>query len=456
MRWIFASVVAVLSAPAQAHLGEVFFLGPEDDWCAAIQSALAGDLFLMSPGEYDGPCDIEGQPEMYAGQITMIESLDPQNPAVFNHDGVSDYIFRFTGDGVSLRYVDLMGTPSGAAAVELMGNKHQIRGSVVGQHSGTAFRVSGDVDDLVLLENTVVDNLGTAFELGCDGCAVTNVEVMASLILNADVGLWVSGQTNLLVRDNFIDAMTTAVSATFADAPVSLVESNYLLSPAGTGLELSGGTYELRNNIVSAGTAATVIGPATDALWVGNTLFGTQAMGLTDFGAGRSSNNAVHPAANWPAGVDGGGNTDCEDPASCWTDAGGQDFWPNEGSVLISSGVESVSVELSSDWCGVPRSSIPTSGALEAIGPVGFGPIEMIGRFEMDCTIPDVPDETGSTEPTEPYEPPATTQPPTTPTTSLAKEPSGCSQGGGGASPHGPTGGGLALLFLLSLRRWQS
>jgi len=314
-------------------------------------------------------------------------------------------------------------------------------------------RVTGDVDDLVLLENTVADNLGTVFDLGCDGCAVTNVEVLANLLLNADVGLRVPGQTDLLVRDNFIDALTTGVSATFSDASVSLVENNYLLSPAGTGLELSGGTYELRNNIVMAGTAAAVIGPASDAVWVGNTLVGTSALVLTDFGAGRSSNNAVHPTPSWPAGVDMGGNADCEDPSSCWTDAAGLDFWPNEGSVLIVSGVESVPGDLSSDWCGVPRSSVPTSGALEAIGPVGFGPIGMVGRFDMDCTIPDVTEEAG---PTEPYEPPESTLPPATPKTPIPNETKGCSQGGGGAPPATPFGGGLALVFLLSLRGRQS
>ena len=44
------------------------------------------DLFLFEAGDYYGPCDIDGPIPDMAGESLTLESLDPQNPAVFHND----------------------------------------------------------------------------------------------------------------------------------------------------------------------------------------------------------------------------------------------------------------------------------------------------------------------------------------------------------------------------------
>ena len=109
-------ILAWLTSTAMAHIPVVFVTTPEEDWCAVINAVQGGDVVMFTPGDYYGPCDIVASAPIKGGEITIIESVDPQDPAIF-HNGGGDYILSVTGPSVTLMLMDFTEVPASTRAI---------------------------------------------------------------------------------------------------------------------------------------------------------------------------------------------------------------------------------------------------------------------------------------------------------------------------------------------------
>src|SRR5688572_16135139 len=98
------SFLALLAAPASAHVPVIYVTTPKEDWCGVIAAALGGDIIQLAPGTYTGPCAIEGKVSDPIGESTIVQSLDPTDHAVFTA-GAVDHVLALSGVRIVLLQV---------------------------------------------------------------------------------------------------------------------------------------------------------------------------------------------------------------------------------------------------------------------------------------------------------------------------------------------------------------
>lgn len=408
---LVAVVVAVLGAgPAAAHPVNTYVLGPDDDWCSFIDEAWAGgDLILLEPGAYLGPCTIDGKPPQEPEETTTIQSLDTTNPAIFLHDGVADHVLRITGEHVALYALVFEGVPEGvdAVRVEGSGTRYWARLNTFRDVAGTAFRaVSGEG---VRLRDTRFERVtGAPAVFGCEGggCPVGDLMLMGNLFDGAS-GAVVHPDAWGLVSDN-IGADLEAPGLVYAGSGgPGIVEGNLLVGDAP--LVVSSSAI-VRNNIVVGGLR---VEGAVD-------LLGNSLLGPVEVGSGRFDGNAVLG----PLPAEGEGNVACDDAADCWTDADAWDFRPREGGPLVRAGADLADLPL--DFCGSERPSPPDAGALQFTR--GGQPLALDLKIHQTCAgaLDDAPAPVDEED-----------------------GPGGC----GCATPGPPAGPATLLLLLAAIRR---
>jgi len=443
-------VAWLLAASAMAHIPDIWVTGPDDDWCAVANSVQAGDIIMLVAGDYYGPCDIVGLPPMDA-EITIIESLDPQDPAIL-HNGGGDYILSLTGSTSAIMLMEFRDVPAGTSAIELRaGNDLSIRFNEFHDLEGDAVVTAGSVIGGQVNDNTFTGIGGTAFQFGCDdgNCVFVDVDVHENLVEGAGSGFLFGPGSWGVLEDNTIAGVADVGVSIAGGTETSVLEQNFV--EAGADAMIIGGSAWVDNNIAVAARSLHVVG-APDQWVRGNTLGGTVT--LDAWGSETEQhfvNNAVVGTVPAPGGTATvGGNVDCSNPASCFYDAGSWDFYPLPDAALRTDG-EEIGESLLSDWCGRGRSLPPTVGALEAASVLSFGSVELIQKDDFYCILPD--------------DPPLDTDPPTTDTDTTPDQPgfdddggkkkrkqaSGCGcQSGGSGAPW------LAVLLaaVVARRRW--
>ncbi len=426
------------TSSAFAHIGVLYNATP-DDWCDTLALTIGGDIVLLAPGDYVGPCTVPGTVNpVYPGDFTAVQAEDPFNQPRMLWDGASDHILDVTGTHVLVGLMTFPDVPAGVTGIRVRdGDTLWTRYLTFEQVAGTAIAYPSDVGDGRVSEVAVLGGGGTGIDIACSGCAA---EVSYNLLLGLGTGARFGVGASGWLHDNIVGEGATALVFDGGAAASTTIEQNLWAGDVGARVA---GPALVRNNYLVGGVLGVDVGSGVTL--TGNTVASPMAWQVAPGSEVR--NNAVDgPLTPVEPGTDGGGNVGCE--SGCFVDPVGWDWYP----LTDWEGV--ADPELTGDYCGHARGETPTSGAMERIGPVGVGPLTLVSKWDFDCRYDEEPTGTvpgGTTEPV-PTVPDDTGLPWDS---GQIREPKGdgdkgCGCGGGAA------GAGLALLALHSLRRRPS
>ncbi len=385
---------------ALAHVPELFVTNAAEDWCRVIDDAQTGDIIMLEPGEYRGPCTIDGNPPDYETEVLTVQAFDLYNPPVFVA-GDGDFVLELTGQDVMLSALVFDGTPEGVSAVSVEAFDSTVRFCTFLNTDGTAVEAGKGAARVFVNDNTFFSGGGAAVTVGCadGGCAVEGFEFVDNLLIGVDEGFVVSPGSAGGIRDNILDAVEEGVRLAGADTSTTTIEGNLIRGNAG--ISVAGGPALIRNNIVVAGaTALDVALTETHGVRVlGNTMIGESAMLLA---GATSEDEVVTNALQGVVSIEPGpielGNVTCDAAAAnCWVAVEELDLFPATASPLRGAGVMPADGSLAADWCGRGRSDPPSAGAVEAAGELGFGPLAFDFKKAFDCTLAEPTGETGDT-----------------------------------------------------------
>ncbi|HXH83888.1 MAG TPA: right-handed parallel beta-helix repeat-containing protein [Candidatus Tectomicrobia bacterium] len=390
------ALVAVVLAPVSLTAGEI---GPDEDWCRAIDALPPGEELVLRPGEYAGGCSIRrgGLP----GAPLVIRAEDPTNPPRLVYQGSTSNVIDVRASHVVIKNLALGHTQRGVDGVRIHGavdvTVEGCRFTDLGGIAVVANRTSSR--DIVVRGNVIERVRATAMYFGChDGvrCAVTGVVVERNHIDGVDApereigyGLQVKLNSSAVVRDNVIlDTKGPAIMVYGATpgGPGSLVEANLVGgSRTSSGIVVAGGPVVVRNNIAVRNAEAGIglenyhaRGLLRDIVIASNTVHGNGEAGIAVPRDGvanvRIVNNAVHAqirgrALPANAGVLARGNVDCT-LLVCFRAPEQLDFSPAPGSPLVGRGAVTAGDAMAArDYFGRERGVPPTVGAVEGSAP---------------------------------------------------------------------------------------
>jgi hypothetical protein len=382
-------------AVAFAHDAPVVVdVGPEDDWCGAFRDmAQGGELILLAPGDYYGPCDLVGKSPAQAYTYNVLGAQDDADRPRMHWDGSSDHILRVDGQWVQLVWLDFPDVPAGVDAVQVAGGANiWVFDSNFDAVAGTAVRGNALITGLRISEIAIHGAGGTGVDVGCaDGsCFVWSLELEHCLFSGVSVGATVAAAQGA-VDDNVIDA-AVAVDVGGGDGALLSLGGNLF---RGSALAHGPSTWE---NDIFVGPFHAVPGSGVwkDVKLYGNTLYDPAGapldlQGFTASGGFALQDNAIGgPIPSLEGELSG--NVACVD-ADCWVDAPALDFYPRATGPLATSGVSPDPGRLFDDWCGLARADPPTVGALE-LGAGTFGPLAF-DRFKDEISCLALPSDTG-------------------------------------------------------------
>jgi len=415
------SALAESRAPA-ADVGEPTpVISPGEDWCAA---ANAGAPIKLTAGTFAGPCVIDTA-------TAHVSALNNADPPLIAYDGNSSNVIDVMADNVTLRGLAFGPTQDGVDAIKIKsGNNTRVESCTFTGVAGISISAnSANSSGVTIIGNHFKDLKATAIYLGChEGqaeCRATAVQVRDNLIdgvVSSGVGYGVQLKldSNGFITDNVVHNTQGPGIMVYGDTgPAATIEvvGNYVVgSTQAAGIEVGGGTAFVANNIVIGGPEGGIYsydyqdrGLIRQIRVLGNTVIGDggMAMRLDDWKSGNElevAGNAVwqmvgdtdpfpHMGSD---GVSTKNNQGCGNPDLCWANAIKRDFWPVEDSKLT----EDSGVTLTTDWCGAPRETPITFGALQLTEAESPGPLPI--DFKAACpqpAPPDPPDNSGRLDP---------------------------------------------------------
>ncbi len=429
--------LAWLAASAAAHIPILYVAGPDDDWCAVINGTIGNDVVFLLPGTYEGPCDVTADLSDVASEQTTVASFDEQDPAVFRGSS-GDYVLRITGERLQLRDVQFRDVTVDAVRVGPI-KELWLKRVAFSNVDGRGLVQQGAVEDLRVLDVAFRDVARPLESGGCEGCAASLV-VSDTLVIGGTVGIAAGEGVTGRIDDTVLFGVDVGMVLDGTGGGLTL--SGNAVDAVGEGIGILGGPVTMTSSIVAGSPAvrADTVDLADVAL-IGNTLDG--AVVLSGWGPGRQlrfSSNAVLGELPGVGGAEADGNVGCT--ASCFSDPEARDYYPSADSPL-----RGAAMAEGEDWCGRSRGTPASAGALEAEGPLSFGPLVEDFKSETDCTLPVATDETADTGTPvpSPEETGGDTAVPESPPSLPPKE-CGCA-----GAPSGWTG--LALVVLLVWRR---
>ena len=381
-------------------------IGPEDDFCGAVNQLQPGDELRLRPGDYQGPCVIRrgGSP----GAPTTIAAADPQQRPRILYDGITANVLEVRAGHLVIRGIEFGPTRPDVDAIRIMlGNGLVIENCRFVQVGGIAITANNmSVQGLTIRGNVIEGSRSTGMYFGChDGqrCVVTDLLVAGNLIRGVSAapdqvgyGLEIKLNSSGIVRDNIILRTKGPGIMVYGARDLltqNLVERNVVMgSERAAGIVVGGGPAVVRNNVVLTNNDGGISlqdygkrGLLRRIAIVHNTIYGNLVGGITIEGQEAREttvlNNAIQSPGGTPAvaaprpGVWTAGNVDCT-YRTCFMQPDGFDFSPFPGSALVGPGTLAGGEALPrEDLFRMRRGSPPTVGAIERpSGPIPLEP----------------------------------------------------------------------------------
>jgi hypothetical protein len=381
-------------------------IGPEDDFCGAVNQLQPGDELRLRPGDYQGPCVIRrgGSP----GAPITIAAADPQQRPRILYDGITANVLEVRSGHLVIRGLEFGPTRPDVDAIRIMlGNGLVIENCRFVQVGGIAITANNmSVQGLTIRGNVIEDSRSTGMYFGChDGqrCVVSDLLVAGNLIRGVTAapdqvgyGLEIKLNSSGIVRDNIILRTKGPGIMVYGARDLltqNLVERNVVMgSERAAGIVVGGGPAVVRNNVVLTNNDGGISlqdygkrGLLRRIAIVHNTIYGNLVGGITIEGQEAREttvlNNAIQSPGGTPAvaaprpGVWTAGNVDCTYRA-CFMQPDGFDFSPFPGSALVGPGTLAGGEALPrEDLFRMRRGSPPTVGAIERpSGPIPLEP----------------------------------------------------------------------------------
>ncbi len=381
-------------------------IGPEDDFCGAVNQLQPGDELRLRPGDYQGPCVIRrgGSP----GAPTTIAAADPQQRPRILYDGITANVLEVRSGHLVIRGLEFGPTRPDVDAIRIMlGNDLVIENCRFVQVGGIAITANNmSVQGLTIRGNVIEGSRSTGMYFGChDGqrCVVTDLLVAGNLIRGVSAapdqvgyGLEIKLNSSGIVRDNIILRTKGPGIMVYGARDLltqNLVERNVVMgSERAAGIVVGGGPAVVRNNVVLTNNDGGISlqdygkrGLLRRIAIVHNTIYGNLVGGITIEGPEAREttvlNNAIQSPGGTPAvaaprpGVWTAGNVDCTYRA-CFMQPDGFDFSPFPGSALVGPGTLAGGEALPrEDLFRMRRGSPPTVGAIaRPSGPIPLEP----------------------------------------------------------------------------------
>ena len=381
-------------------------IGPEDDFCGAVNQLQPGDELRLRPGDYQGPCVIRrgGSP----GAPTTIAAADPQQRPRILYDGITANVLEVRAGHLVIRGIEFGPTRPDVDAIRIMlGNGLVIENCRFVQVGGIAITANNmSVQGLTVRGNVIEGSQSTGMYFGChDGqrCVVSDLLVAGNLIRGVTAapdqvgyGLEIKLNSSGIVRDNIILRTKGPGIMVYGARDLltqNLVERNVVMgSERAAGIVVGGGPAVVRNNVVLTNNDGGISlqdygkrGLLRRIAIVHNTIYGNLVGGITIEGQEAREttvlNNAIQSPGGTPAvaaprpGVWTAGNVDCT-YRTCFMQPDGFDFSPFPGSALVGPGTLAGGEALPrEDLFRMRRGSPPTVGAIERpSGPIPLEP----------------------------------------------------------------------------------
>ena len=371
-------------------------IGPEDDFCSAVNQLQPGDELRLRPGDYRGPCVVRrgGAP----GAPITIAAADPgQRPRIV-YDGITANVLEVRAGHLVIRGLEFGPTRTDVDAIRIIGgNDIVIESCRFFQLGGIAITANNtSVRGLTVQGNVIEDSRSTGMYFGChDGirCAVSGLVVAGNAIRGVTAapdqvgyGLEIKLNSSSIVRDNVILRTKGPGIMVYGARDLltqNLLERNVVMGSAqSAGIVVGGGPAIVRNNVTLTNSQGGISlqdyghrGLLRNIAVVHNTIYGNLEGGIViegqDLRETSLLNNAVQSPGGTPAvpasrpGVWVGGNVDCTYRA-CFMQPDGLDFSPFPGSALTVPGGLALGEPLPrDDLFRVRRGIPPTVGAIE-------------------------------------------------------------------------------------------
>lgn len=381
-------------------------IGPEDDFCAAINQLSPGEELRLRPGDYPGPCVIRrgGAP----GAPTTIAAADPQQRPRIVYDGLTANVFEVRAGHLVIKGLEFGPTRLDVDAIRIIvGNDVVIENCRFFQLGGIAITANNmSVRGLTVRGNVIEDSRSTGMYFGChDGqrCVVSDLLVVGNYIRGVTAaptqvgyGLEIKLNSSGVVRDNVILRTKGPGIMVYGARDLltqNLVERNVVVGSAqSAGVVVGGGPALVRNNVSLMNSEGGISlqdygerGLLRQIAVVHNTIYGNLIGGITIEGREARDttllNNAIQSPGGTPAvpaprpGVWMVGNVDCTYRA-CFMQPDGFDFSPFPGSALaVPGGFPAGERVPRDDFFHVRRGAPPTVGAIERpSGPIPLDP----------------------------------------------------------------------------------
>jgi hypothetical protein len=381
-------------------------IGPEDDFCGAINQLQPGDELRLRPGDYQGPCVIRrgGSP----GAPTTIAAADPQQRPRILYDGITANVLEVRTGHLVIRGLEFGPTRPDVDAIRIMlGNGLVIENCRFVQVGGIAITANNmSVQGLTVRGNVIEGSRSTGMYFGChDGqrCVVSDLLVAGNLIRGVTAapdqvgyGLEIKLNSSGIVRDNIILRTKGPGIMVYGARDLltqNLVERNVIMgSERAAGIVVGGGPAVVRNNVVLTNNDGGISlqdygkrGLLRRIAIVHNTIYGNLVGGITIEGPEARETTVLNNAIQSPGGTSAvaaprpgvwtAGNVDCT-YRTCFMQPDGFDFSPFPGSALVGPGTLAGGEALPrEDLFRVRRGSPPTVGAIERpSGPIPLEP----------------------------------------------------------------------------------
>ncbi len=345
------------------------------DVCALLATLAPGDIALLPAGDWPLACVMTGGEVVEAGERTTLAPLDPQGPRPRLVPAADDQpVLTFVGPHLQVAGVDVL-APAVGPAMRSAGATDLRLVDVVLAGPGTLIELDGGSEIAIEAPGAVA---GPGPLVVADG--VSDLSVVGGFIEGVGAVLDATA-SSVRVRDVFaVGGKGPLVKIADAVGP-SFVEGCLLLSD-GVALDVSDGAILVRNDILGGAEAALQVSGA-DVRVLGVSVVATSEPGMALDGVGEVASVLVSTHATWPEMTEGQVRS-CGSPEACWLDVMALDFRPVESW----SGDGTSDDALDADFCGDPRGSAPTAGAVE---PTGEGhPLVLEAKSSQPCGLPDL------------------------------------------------------------------